>query len=125
MNGLDTQAGLADLHALLASPAVPDFLVLPKTDSAAHLWILDRLLTSAGRATRLVGIIESAQALSAVEEIASATPRLAALVFGAADMAADLGAEVAWEPLLHARSRLVAACARSGRRCAVLRHPRR
>lgn len=114
MNGLDTVAGIADLHALLTSGAAPDFLVLPKTDSAAHLRILDRLLTATGKAARLVGLVESAQALSAAEEIASATPRLAALVFGAADMAADLGVTMAWEPLLHARSRLVAACARSG-----------
>jgi (S)-citramalyl-CoA lyase len=33
INGLDTQAGIADLDALLTSDAVPDFLVLPKTES--------------------------------------------------------------------------------------------
>jgi (S)-citramalyl-CoA lyase len=35
----------------------------------------------------------------------------AALIFGAADMAADLGAETAWEPLLWVRSRIVEAAA--------------
>lgn len=30
INSLDTAAGIADLHALLASDAAPDFLVLPK-----------------------------------------------------------------------------------------------
>jgi (S)-citramalyl-CoA lyase len=34
INGLDTRAGLADLHALLGSSAAPDLLVLHKTDSA-------------------------------------------------------------------------------------------
>jgi (S)-citramalyl-CoA lyase len=114
INGLETRAGLADLTALLASDAAPAFLVLPKTESAAHLHILDRQLAVAGKPTRLVGLIESAAGLAAVEEIAAATPRLAALMFGAADMAADLGSETAWEPLLHARSRLVAASARAG-----------
>jgi (S)-citramalyl-CoA lyase len=35
-------------------------------------------------------------------------------MFGAADMAADLAAATAWEPLFGARSRLVAACALGG-----------
>jgi len=114
INGLDTQAGLADLDALLASDAAPDFLVLPKADGPGHLHILDRLLTAAGRATRLVGLIESARGLAAVEPTAAATPRLFGLMLGAADMAADLGTATAWAPLAAARSRLVLACALAG-----------
>ena len=114
INALDTAAGLADLSGLLASPAAPDFIVLPKTESAAHLRILDRLLTRSGKITRLVGLIESASGLADVEAISTATPRLHGLMFGAADLAADLAAETAWEPLLVARSRLVAACAVGG-----------
>ena len=37
-----------------------------------------------------------------------------ALLFGAADMSADLGAATTWAPLAYARSRLVAACALAG-----------
>jgi (S)-citramalyl-CoA lyase len=114
MNGLDTRFGLADLQALLESSARPDFLVLPKTESAAHLHILDRLLAEAGKATRLVALIESAHGLAAAAAIAAATPRLEALLFGAADMSADLGAGTAWAPLAYARSRIVAACALAG-----------
>jgi (S)-citramalyl-CoA lyase len=114
MNGLDTRFGLADLQAFLDSSARPDFLVLPKTESAAHLQILDRLLAEAGKATRLVALIESAQGLAACEAIAASTLRLEALLFGAADMSADLGAGTAWAPLAYARSRLVAACALAG-----------
>lgn len=114
INGLDTRAGISDLDALLGSQAAPDFLVLPKTETAGHLEILDRLLTAAGKATRLIGLIESARGLAAVEAIATATPRLAGLMLGAADMAADLGATVAWEPLAFVRCRLIAACALAG-----------
>lgn len=114
VNGLDTRAGIADLDALLGSDAAPSFLVLPKTESASHLHILDRLLTTAGRATRLIGIIESARGLAAVDAIAAATPRLSGLMLGAADMAADLGAATAWSPLVYARSRIVLACALAG-----------
>src|SRR5271168_4868811 len=65
MNGLDRRFGVADLHALLESNACPDYLVLPKAESAAHLQILDRLLAEAGKATRLVALIESAKGLAA------------------------------------------------------------
>jgi len=111
INGLDTRAGVSDLDALLGSRAAPDFLVLPKTETVGHLQILDRLLTAAGRTIRLIGLIESARGLAAVEAISTATPRLVGLMMGAADMAADLGAATAWEPLAYARSRLIAACA--------------
>jgi (S)-citramalyl-CoA lyase len=114
MNGLETRFGLADLQALLESSASPDYLVLPKTESAAHLQILDRLLAEAGKSARLVALIESAHGLAACEAIAASTPRLEALLFGAADLSADLGAGTAWAPLAHARSRLVVACALAG-----------
>src|SRR5271156_3273468 len=91
INGLDTPAGISDLGALLSSKAAPDFLVLPKTETPGHLQILDRLLTAARKDTRLVGLIESAYGLAAVEAIATATPRLFGLMLGAADMAAGLG----------------------------------
>ena len=111
INGLDTRAGIANLDALLVSTAAPDFLVPPKTETAGHLQILDRLLAAAGRDTRLIGLIESAHGLAA---IAAATPRLAGLMLGAADMAADLGSATTWAPLAFARGRLIAACALAG-----------
>ena len=114
INGLDTQAGIADLDALLESDAAPDFLVLPKADSPGHLHILDRLLTVRKLEARLVGLIESARGLAAVEATAAATPRLFGLMLGAADMAADLGVAAAWPPLVAERSRLVLACALAG-----------
>ena len=99
---------------MLGSQAAPDFLVLPKTETAGHLQILDRLLTTVGKDTKLVGLIESARGLAAVDAIATATPRVVGLMLGAADMAADLGAATALAPLAFARGRLVAACALAG-----------
>ena len=114
INGLDTLAGIADLDALLRSDAAPDFLVLPKADGPGHLHILDRLLAVRKLETRLVGLIESARGLAAVEATAAATPRLFGLMLGAADMAADLGVATAWPPLVAARSRIVLACVLAG-----------
>jgi (S)-citramalyl-CoA lyase len=125
INGLDTRAGICDLNALFESGAAPNYLVLPKTESAGHLQILDRLLASASKETKLVGLVESARGLAGIEAIATATPRLAGLMLGAADMAADLGAAAAWEPLAFVRP---AGCGlrlgrRDGDRCPVFRHP--
>ncbi|MEH3118853.1 MAG: itaconate degradation C-C-lyase RipC [Methylorubrum populi] len=114
INAIETRAGLADLAALLDGEAEPDLVVLPKVEDAGTLHIADRLLAAAGKRAGLIALIESARGLAALDGIAGATPRLAGLMFGAADMAADLGADTAWEPLLHARSRLVAAATLSG-----------
>lgn len=114
INGLDTKAGIADLQSLLDCGVAPRFLVLPKTESADHLRILDRLMTTAGRDTRLIALVESARGLMAAEAIATATPRLAGLMLGAADLAADLTTAPSWEALAYARGRIVAACALAG-----------
>jgi (S)-citramalyl-CoA lyase len=111
INGLDTSAGLFDVLELLASPVQPEFLLLPKTESAAHLQIVDRLLSEKGLSTKLIGLIESAVGLEAVSDIAHATPRLTALMFGAADLAADLGCGPFAANLTFARVSLVSACA--------------
>ncbi len=114
INALRTPEGLADLAALLAAPGQPDYLMVPKTESAEELGLIDSLLASAASPARLVALVESARGLAAADAIAGATPRLAALMLGAADLAADLGATVAWEPLLHGRSTVVRAAAVGG-----------
>jgi (S)-citramalyl-CoA lyase len=114
VNGITTAHGIADLAAVLSGAADPDLIVLPKTESARDLVILDRLLTAARKRARLVALIESAAAIEALDTIARATLRLDALLFGAADMAADLGAEPGIETLQYARLRLVAAAAAAG-----------
>ncbi|CAI0723620.1 itaconate degradation C-C-lyase RipC [Serratia entomophila] len=114
INALDTQHGVSDMALLLSGTNAPDFLVLPKAESAAHIQIVEKLLAEAKVSSRLVALIESARGLAAVEQIAAASPRLYGLLFGAADMAADLGTAMQWEPLAHARGKLIAACAMAG-----------
>lgn len=114
INPLESLFGLEDVAALLSSAAMPDFIVLPKCDTAEHLRLLDRLLSDANKRSRLIALVESAAGLADVDAIARATPRLVGTMLGAADLASDIGAVVAWEPMLHARGRLVAACALAG-----------
>jgi citrate lyase beta subunit len=113
MNPLQTPEGIADLAALICAEA-PDFLMLPKTEAAEELRIVHRAFARHPRAPRLVALIESAEGLSRAGAIA-AEDGCASLGFGGVDLAADLGCQVAWEPLLMARATLVAAAARSGR----------
>jgi len=114
INSPDTRFGLDDLRALLNSPAKPDYLVLPKCDSSALIALVGNLLREAKKTAQIIALIESAKAIAALKEIAGGEAKPAALVFGAADMAADLGAETAWEPLLWVRARIIQAAASAG-----------
>ena len=114
VNGLRTRAGLDDLRLLLESRTGPDAVILPKVETPDEPRLVDAWLVEAGSPAALVALVESARGVEAAPEIARSTPRLSALMFGAADLAADLGAPAAWEPLLYARSRVVAAAAAAG-----------
>jgi (S)-citramalyl-CoA lyase len=85
---------------------------LPKCESAGEIRFVSTLLREAGKSTEVIALIETAKAVAALATITGADVKPAALLFGAADMAADLGAEAAWEPMLWVRSRIVemAAC---------------
>jgi citrate lyase beta subunit len=69
------------------------------------------LADDAGSALRFICIIETNDGLANCARIARAHPRLLALFFGGFDLSAALGSEMAWEPLLYARSRVVHAAA--------------
>ena len=112
INAPITRVGLDDLQSFLNSSAEPDFIVLPKCESAGEIRFVSTLLREAGKSTEVIALIETAKAVAALAIITGADVKPAALLFGAADMAADLGAEAAWEPMLWVRSRIVemAAC---------------
>jgi (S)-citramalyl-CoA lyase len=107
VNNIHTPAGVRDLDALVTAGAAPDFILLPKVESAFEVRLYARLVAG----VPLVCTIESARGLEAATEIANADPRVRAMAFGGVDLAADLGAELAWEPLLFGRSRIVQAAA--------------
>jgi (S)-citramalyl-CoA lyase len=114
VNSPDTRFGLDDLRALLSSSADPDYLILPKCGSSALIEMVGNLLPAAGKTAKVIALIESAKGVGALDEIVGGDARPAALIFGAADMAADLRAETAWEPLLWVRSRIIQVAAAAG-----------
>lgn len=114
INSPDTRFGIDDLQDFLNSPAEPDYVVLPKCNSSALIGLVGNLLRETRKTTQIIALIESAKGVGALEQIAEGEAKPAALLFGAADMAADLGAQTSWEPLLYVRSRIVHAAASGG-----------
>jgi len=114
VNSINTPQGLKDLEAIVASGIVPDFLCLPKVESAGEVELFERQLVGAQSAIVFMCGIESARGIDAAVAIAAASPRVRSLGFGGADLAVDLRAELAWEPMFMARARMVQAAAMCG-----------
>jgi (S)-citramalyl-CoA lyase len=114
INAPVTRTGIEDLHSFLESPAAPDYIILPKCDSPGFVSMVRSLLDQAAKETQIIALIESAKGVEALPDIVKSDVRPVALLFGAADMAADLGAKTAWETLLFVRSRIVQVAASAG-----------
>ena len=114
INAPVTRTGIEDLRSLLESSAAPDYIILPKCDSPAFIRMVRTLLDQAAKDTEIIALIESAKAVEALPDIVGSEVRPVALMFGAADMEADLGAKTGWEPLLFVRSRIVQVAASAG-----------
>jgi (S)-citramalyl-CoA lyase len=113
INRLERPEGRADLAALAALDF--DAVMLPKVEAAAALDRADRVLDEAGSAAALIALIESARGVGRIEPIAEEAPtRLSALMFGAADYAADLGLQAGARRADFARERIVNAAAMAG-----------
>jgi citrate lyase beta subunit len=111
INGLATAEGLRDLLTLRERGARPAALFLPMVDGPGQLAIAAAVLEGD---LPLVPLIETAAALRDGAAIAAA-PGVAGVMFGGGDLAAELGVELAWEPLAAARGQFVLACAGGGR----------
>lgn len=108
INAVPTPAGAADLAAFAAVETLPQVLLVPMVESADELHAVHAALGK--RCPDLVPLIETPRGLRHALAIALA-PRVAAVMFGGADFAGELGVALAWEPLLAARGALVLACA--------------
>jgi citrate lyase subunit beta/citryl-CoA lyase len=107
-----------------------DIIIIPKPYAPRDIWffetLLDQLEQKLGIEPRIrfEALIEEAQALSRVEQIAACSPRLEALILGFGDLAASLGFRMGHEadqgdaypgePWHAARSRMIAACRANG-----------
>ncbi len=108
INPIDSWLGQADVAAL--SKVNPDFIMLAKCSSEQDI---HQAVDAFQGGTKLIGLIETIDGLNNAEQIASASDRVAALMFGGADMAAELRCDFSYQPLLFARSQLVMAAAKA------------
>ena len=119
INSSSCRFGLKDLLMLLDADAAPDFVLLPKIESPEQVAQVESLLEGErtacqGPAPQLVPLIESARGLAAVGSIARAGATVAAVMFGAADYAAEIGAQPDALTLQVARCEIAAGCAQAG-----------
>ena len=107
INSLRTVEGIADMHVFLVRRHPVAALVLPKVETDDEVRWAAALADDACSPLKFLCIIETAAGLENCRAIAKAHSRLSALFFGGLDMATVLGADMAWEPLLYARSRVI------------------
>ena len=123
-NGIHTRFFQSDVKEVIeAAGANIDVLVLPKIHEAADIQFVDSLLTEIeqkrdllpGR-IKLEALIESAKGVLHVEQIAAASSRLIALIFGSADYAGDIGVRghINEQVYIYPRSKIVAAARAAG-----------
>jgi (S)-citramalyl-CoA lyase len=106
INAPATLAGWQDLTALLQSSCDPDFVVIPKAESAAVAGLVKSLLVQARKAARVVVIYESARAVTHIGALLD--PRVVdAVMLGTDDLSADLGADGQAEVTAYARNVLL------------------
>ena len=113
INHVKTREGLLDLLAIESMGTKPPVIMLPKTESTTEIEIAVAHLSDQTGTPTIVALVESAEGLSQAEDVAR-HPAVGALAFGGADLASNFDAELAWEPMLFARSRLVHASALGG-----------
>lgn len=101
INGLDTPHMYRDLVDLLEAPTERlDLIMIPKAGNRADIYAVDMLVTqieTAIRRSKRIGfqlMIETAQGLANIDEIAAASPRNDSLHLGQNDLAASLGARM-------------------------------
>jgi len=114
INQVDSNLASLDLEAVL--PAHPDGIVVPKVENGEQLrWVsqqvdgYEKKYNWQTRSIYMIAIIETARAIVNLQEIATASPRLEALIFGAEDLAGEIGAVRTWEAweVFYARSAVV------------------
>jgi citrate lyase subunit beta/citryl-CoA lyase len=127
INGLDTAWFLDDMLALQGLPV--DTVVIPKVHRPEDVSTVDVLLRQleyrgAPLNVTLQILIESGRGLANVAEIARASPRCVAVIFGAGDFTADTGVAFTTLGLMYARARIAAAAAVAGIDALDHVHPR-
>lgn len=121
INSMGSAVASEDINQTIM--ARPDGYVIPKVQNSMDLINVDQILTDIEHqhnwpllGIRLLAVVETAIGVMNLKEIAGSTSRLDAILFGAEDLAGDIGAtrtDEGWE-VFYARSAVVTTCAAFG-----------
>lgn len=121
INSMGSAVASEDINQTIM--ARPDGYVIPKVQDSMDLINVDQILTDIEHqhgwpllGIRLLAVVETAIGIMNLKEIAGSTSRLDAILFGAEDLAGDIGAtrtDEGWE-VFYARSAVVTTCAAFG-----------
>jgi citrate lyase beta subunit len=109
INTISSALGIADLKRLIERGVKPQFVMLPKIESADEIAVADKLLS--GTAIPLIAQLESPRAVFEARNIAKVTGRLQALMFGGFDYAVAARVKPGRDGWLWARGQIAAAAA--------------
>lgn len=121
INAIDTPFWQQDLEAII--PVRPAMIMPPKTGTAndvrtvdAQISLLEKRLGMPENSVRLIPLIETALGVENAYQIASASPRVAAIFLGGEDLTADLQCKRTREgnEIAYARGRMVCAARAAG-----------
>lgn len=124
INSLDTEFWKQDLEAVI--PYRPAFIMCPKTSTQQDVLTVDAYITALEEklgfdknTIRLMPLIETALGIENAFAIASATPRVGAILLGGEDLTADLRCKRTkkGDEIFYSRSRIVCACRAAGIDC--------
>lgn len=111
INGTMTRPGIKDMIAIAESALAPAWVFVPMVEHASEIVQVARVLDN--QAIGLIPLIETVKGLREAHRIAR-QPGVAAMMFGGGDFSAQLGVDLAFDPLLIARGQFIMACADAG-----------
>ncbi len=114
INCLRSADGLRDILTLLDAKPTGGTIFLPKVATPDEVRLTDELIAEASAPLKIAVLIESLEGVKNAAAILRSSPNISFAMFGAVDYAAELGVEVAPEPLYHARAILVHAARSAG-----------
>lgn len=111
INGTMTRPGIKDMIAIAESALAPAWVFVPMVEHASEIAQVAGVLDNP--AIGLIPLIETVKGLREAHRIAR-QPGVTAMMFGGGDFSAQLGVDLAFDPLLVARGQFIMACADAG-----------
>lgn len=107
INAMDTKDGLQDILFLSEQSIFPNYIVLPKVESAANIQILRKLLTN--YRGKYILMIETAKGVNLLHNILIECKQYVDyIIIGSADLSSDLNAENTKQALAYTYGKIIA-----------------